>query len=109
MGVPKSQSALTRKIALSKLSELKGSEKAVLVTLSIHGDNVGMNIFPSISTLAGECSVSLQTVRNAIKVLEKAEYIKTLKKGGVVKGKNLSNEYAINIMKFGFEYPSLKR
>ena len=95
--VARTELELIRKLAFSKLTDLKGSEKSILLMLSLHGNKTGGGISISISELASKCSVSMQTVRNAISTLRQNNYIVIEKKGGFKDGKNKSNEYSINI------------
>ena len=90
---------VTKKIAFSKLKDLKGSEKSVLVTLSLHGDELGSNIDVSISTLASNCSLSERTVRNVIKNLVTLDYVVNCRTGGIINGMHVTNQYYINMYK----------
>ena len=104
MSPPKSQAALSQRICFAKDIGLNSSENSVLLCLSMHGDAFGMNIYPSINTLAAECCLSARTVKTAIKSLIAKDYIAIKEQGGIVNGVHKSNHYFIDIRKFGYTY-----
>lgn len=82
--------------------DLNAGEKLVLVQLSTFYPQ----IFPSFSTLAKQCSMSISSVQRHIKKLEEKDYILKLS-GNVRKGEspsgNTSNAYILNPVRCGIE------
>ena len=105
MKKPNSQYELTNMLFKLPTPDLKQPAKALLWYLSHFGDSLGQNIHPSISTIATDMCMSKRAVINNLKDLETKQYI-GIRKGGVFQGKNVTNQYIINLEKLGFKYDS---
>ena len=83
--------------------DLKAPEKLLLILLSDYGDRNGGGIYPSLVALASKSCMSRAAVINNLKKLETKGYIGIVR-GGVKDGQNITNTYAINMEKLGYEY-----
>lgn len=103
MAVPKNQFEVSKMLMDLSTPDLKAPEKWLLVLLSHYGDEVGLNIYPSLETLAAASCMSKRAVIDNIRKLKEKGYIH-VRKGGRINGQNVSNTYSINMVKLGFEY-----
>ena len=98
MGTPNSQYELTNMLFKLYTPDLKQPAKALLCYLSHFGDSLGGSIYPSINTIASDMCMCKRAVINNLQDLEDKKYI-AVKKGGVFKGQNVTNQYKINLKK----------
>ena len=101
--VPKSQYELTSMLIRCCASDLKASERWLLVLLSDFGDESGKSIYPSLNKLASLSGMSKRSVQDNLNKLESKGYIARFS-GGVVDGQNKTSSYFINLEKLGFGY-----
>jgi transcription initiation factor IIE alpha subunit len=72
----------------------KTADKLVYVMLCMHADNTTKESFPSVKTLAKECSCSENTVRNALRKLKDLRLIDVRERKSKESGQ-LSNLYVL--------------
>lgn len=72
----------------------KTADKLVYVMLCMHADNTTKKSYPSVKTLAKECSCSENTVRNALKKLKELRLIDVRERKSPESGQ-LSNLYVL--------------
>lgn len=72
----------------------KTADKLVYVMLCMHADNTTKKSYPSVKTLAKECSCSENTVRNALKKLKELRLIDIKERKSNESGQ-LSNLYVL--------------
>lgn len=101
--LPVSQYELTAMLFNLKTPDLKAPEKLILLTLSHYGDKNGSSIYPSLTRLSEYTCMSRRALIENLGKLEAKGYIGIIK-GGVKDGKNITNTYAINMEKLGYEY-----
>ena len=82
----------------AKTPDLKQPAKGLLCYLSWGEQNKN-----SIAAIANDMCMSKRAVINNLKDLENKQYI-GVKKGGVFGGKNVTNQYIINLEKLGYSY-----
>ena len=103
MKKPKTQFEITNMLFTLPTPDLKQPAKSLLCYLSHFGDSLGHSIYPSLNTIANDMCMSKRAVINNLKDLENKQYI-GVKKGGVFGGKNVTNQYIINLEKLGYSY-----
>jgi transcription initiation factor IIE alpha subunit len=85
---------VTNVVLQDKVHLDKTADKLVYVMLCMHADNTTKKSYPSVKTLAKECSCSENTVRNAIRKLKDLRLIDVKERKNTESGQ-LSNLYVL--------------
>jgi transcription initiation factor IIE alpha subunit len=85
---------VTNVVLQDKVHLDKTADKLVYVMLCMHADNTTKKSYPSVKTLAKECSCSENTVRNALKKLKDLRLIDIKERKSKESGQ-LSNLYVL--------------
>lgn len=80
--------------AVWECSEVKGTEKLVLLAYADHADHHGEKIFPATDTVARKCGLSRRAVQKITSRLVEAGYLVLVEEGG---GRGRTNVYQIPI------------
>jgi transcription initiation factor IIE alpha subunit len=85
---------VTNVVLQDKVHLDKTADKLVYVMLCMHADNTTKKSYPSVKTLAKECSCSENTVRNALRKLKDLRLIDVKERKNTESGQ-LSNLYVL--------------
>lgn len=69
------------KLAMPVAGKSTATQKLVLLCLADHADDMGRNCYPSVDTVATECSIDRSTVKRALRALKEAGLIAVVSAG----------------------------